>query len=348
MPDSLLLVSLPPHKENPDAVACAQVFGLAAGEFRHKLNFGFPEVWFGSADRNDLDAKVKALRDAGASALALEGRLFAEFPPLNQVKSFELTATGIIFDSDLGLAELTPQQSVYAVSCRPKDPGGAFNPNGFLAAAARGLILGHQLAHARGGLIGRAIATSSAYSENAARKEADSKREEKADQIARRGVPEYLAFVDFYYAQGGAIQRMTLVEGTVDYRPLGTLMKTTARENTKVLLDALQQRFPLMRVSRQMENVLYKPTAIPGRALNAILVEVSENLRNLDAYDIVSRLILLTSNPPFEIPSETTSGVSSQPTASAPSSAPIPPAAPPYVVKNPKPAPRPSRDPFAF
>jgi len=343
MSDAYLLVSNPPHAAEVNAAACAAVFGLAPGELRPKLNFGFPEIWLSAPGKSEADEKAAALTSAGAKVLVLSGRDFATFPPLNQVKAFELTPNGIIFKTELGLLELTAADRCLAVSCRPKDPGGAFNPNGFLAAAARGLILGHKLAAARsaaGGALGTAMATVAAHADNQARKEADHAREAKVEQAARRGVPEYLAFVDFYFYTGGTLQRVTLVEGTVDYRPLGAQMKITARDNTKVLLASAQERIPQMQVNARMENVLYKPTPIPGKVLHRVLEEVSPDLKDLDPYDIVSRLIMLSADPPFTTPATSATDVQPMP------SAPIAPRPAPYVAGPSKPRPR--SDPFAF
>lgn len=345
MSDAYLLVSNPPHAAEVNAAACAAVFGLAPGELRPKLNFGFPEIWLSTPSKSEADEKAVALISAGAKVLVLSGRNFATFPPLNQVKAFELTSKGIIFKTELGLLELTAADRCLAVSCRPKDPGGAFNPNAFLAAAARGLILGHKLAAARtaaGGALGTAMATVAAHADNQARKEADHAREAKAEQAARKGVPEYLAFVDFYFHSGGTLQRVTLVEGTVDYRPLGAQMKTTARDNTKVLLANAQERVPQMQINARMENALYKPTPIPGKVLNRVLEEVSPDLKDLDAYDIASRLIVLSAEPPFTAPPEPSGDA--QPAPSVP--APTTPRTAPYVAGPSKPRPR--SDPFAF
>ena len=107
-------------------------------------------------------------------------------------------------------------------------------------------------------------------------------------------MPAYLAFLDIYFVLPEGFGRITLVEGTVDYSALGAEKKPMARENTRTLLARIAGLLGEPEMDRRLENWHYRPSTLGGVFLNKLLESVDPALKDLDPYDLGSRLCFLT------------------------------------------------------
>jgi hypothetical protein len=296
--DYQLIVSNPPHRlDSLDAAACAACFGRSAGEVRTKANTPAPEIWYGDTNSADIDEKISAMRAAGLSVFSVSGSEVARIPP-DQADAFYFTDNGIVFETARGQVELTKPQKLFVVSCRPKLPVGNLSPDAFLGALKRGLQTGHRLAGTRRyGAIGGAVRSIAIHAEAAAQKAQERRKQAEKETAARKTNPPYLAFLDIYYGCEGGHGRITLIEGTLNYQPLGADMKTTARENSKVLLEKLREMYGDVYVDTRLENLHYKPGTIAGLHLNKLLELTDPAMKDLDSYELASRLVFLSTPP---------------------------------------------------
>jgi hypothetical protein len=155
-----------------------------------------------------------------------------------------------------------------------------------------------------------------------ARRAREKIKQNEKEAAVRKANPPYLAFMDIYFGCEGGHGRVTVVEGTLNYQPLGESMKTTARENSKILLEKIVKLFGNVYVDTRLENWHYKPSTIAGLNLNTLLELTDPSLKDLDPYDLASRVAFIAARPehrPEALPAETLEKPADQaPDASAP------------------------------
>jgi hypothetical protein len=313
VPEYFLIVANPPHQDGFDAVRAAAVFERSPAEIRAKANVPIPEIWMGDPHEGLITGKVAELRQCGLNVLAATSTEFLNVPNANQVEEFLINEHDMTWDFEDDAVELRFPRKLFIVSCRPKLPTGSMSPDGLIGALKRAKTLGHGLmkAAAVGGPIG-GIMRMRALAKNDLQRRADRKKIRDSQKALKKALPADVAFLDVYYNWQGTIERMMVVEGTVNYSPLGSMMKGTSRENTKVLGETISTLYGDVHFDRRLENFFYKPSTLQGLVIDRLLETISPVLKGLDPFDLASRLIFLAA-PKEKLP---TSPLAETPAAS--------------------------------
>lgn len=290
MDEMHLLLSLPPHQEDADAARAAPCLERAASELRVRAKGILPEIWWVDSDRAKLEACAEEMRASGYSVQALPASRFLAIPWGEQVDDFSVTDEGMSFELDETELTLPFTTPLFVVSCRPKLTEGPMRPDGFLGALKRGRKLAQSRALGRqvGGITGALI-----RGHGAARFASERLKDQTKAARERKKNPEQLAFIDLYFMCEGTPRRIVIVEGTVDYRPLGAAMKMISRENSQVLLSMFNGMYQHTKLNQVLENVPYKPSTVCGLNLQFALERMSSDMKEIDSYDLGSRLLAM-------------------------------------------------------
>lgn len=261
--DLKFILSNPPHPD-PDPMAAAPVFELSVAEVRIKLNFPAPEIWFASSDAYDLEAKVTTLRKAGARAWITSAADLLSLSNRSTLRRFAFgeRAMELVMTGPETLA-IPYDWDVTAVVCRP---------------LPRETIVRRTLRQAA-----------------KAAKPDKSHRQQARISLSEVRVPVDESFVDLYFTGGAEVHRVTIRPGTVDFSALGAAKAVIERENITALIAELTRRFARVTDDRRLERApAPRITVLGARTLRAHLGSVDPRLKDLDDYDLMSRLAYLS------------------------------------------------------
>lgn len=293
MSDLHLLISSPPHDENADANVVASAFGKLPAEVRFKTRLALPEIWFGDRDAAKVQGLAATLQQAGYRVFAVPAEQFAATPDAGVVDAFLFHENGVLWDvADTGI-EMPSDARVLVVYGRPEQPPG--EARRLNIKRRHGSFLGRTVMYMGAGHLGVALYNAhNRHLDTLARNRAA--RKESAGQ--KNALPQS-AFIDFYLSTSEGVLRLSLIEGTVGYKEcLGADAKNTSRDNTLLVLDRVRAQFPNAQINRQLDNVAYRPATMSGLALSALLAGMKTDWKDLDAFDLASRLIYWTRFPP--------------------------------------------------
>jgi hypothetical protein len=326
MSEYYLLIAKPPHRADFDAGRAAACFGRTASDLRVKAAVTIPEVWLGDIDQGSVLGKVEELKQCGLNVFMATGTQLLAVPPASQVEEFLINETDMTFDFADDAIELRFPRKLFVVSCRPKLPTGSINPYAFINSLNRSRQMGRMMgAVALGAAVGGNMAGFIVIHRFNQQRRINRKKAREGDLARKKPLPPDMAFLDVYYCWQGKVERMTIVEGTVNYSPLGSMKQGTSRANTKVLDDTIHTLYRDVHCDRRLENYFYKPATLSGLALERVLDSIHSALKEVDPFDLASRLIflsappeLLPTSPAAEAAADEASAAPAQPDAPAP------------------------------
>lgn len=262
--DLKLLLSNPPH-EGVDPVAAARIFGVTTAEARIRLNCPGPEVWFAADDpSSDLESKAAALSELGARSTVTSARRIAGVADRLQLRRFVFKPSAL----ECGLVGVPPltipyDWSVTAVVCRP---------------------------------VPREIVVRKTLRQAAREAKPDKSHRQRARvSLTQLKTPVDESFVDLYFVSGPQMHRATIRPGSVDYSPLGAAKSVVERESVTALIAELRKRFASLVEDRRLENApAPRITVVGSRTLRGHLEMIEPRLKNVDDYDLMSRLAYLS------------------------------------------------------
>lgn len=287
-----LLVSIPPHAENADAAVLAAAFEKSPGEVKFKARLAMPEIWFGDADAGRVQGLAATLQQAGYRVVAVPAEQLAAVPDAAAVEAFLFHENGLLWDvSDTGI-DMPSDARVFMVYCRPEQPPG--EARRVTLKRRSGGMLGRSVMFIGAGRLGVALYNM----HNRLQEQLDRNRAARRQSAKLKNALPQSAFLDFYFATSEGPMRLSLIEGTVDYKEcLGAEAKNTSRENTLLVAERFRTQFPNALFDRRLDNAAYRPTTISGLALPALLAAIKPDWKDLDPFDLASRLIYLTNFP---------------------------------------------------
>ena len=284
-----LIVSNPPQ-EDPDLISAAPHFGLSAAEIRMKANYPVPEIWLADADAAKMEATATELRNAALSVVAVRGEDLAAVPAALPVKSFAFADAGLtaqLEDSEVHLAFDAPLTAVF---CQPRAM-----VSDEMARSTDSLTEG--LVQRRSGMF---MARDSLVGFSGTRV---SSAEPEADDTPS-------PFLDVYVARDDELQRISFAEDTVDFSGLGELALPRASDNMVMFVAEFEDRFPAVGVDRRlvgmqprMRQMVHRHAELHGerkgfsfatQALSQLLDSISGDLKDLNQFELASRLAYLT------------------------------------------------------
>jgi hypothetical protein len=263
MTDIFLLISNPPHA-TVDVERAAECFGLAPAEVRIRMNAPAAQVWFAEPDMDLLKDRARALIDAGANVRVIRGKSLLALSPRHDLKSFVFETDGMrcILGSDRSIVVPYDWKAV-AVSCRPADPG---------RVVRRTLLQTVRSADRR-----------------------KSVRQQAKMKVADIAGHTDESFVDLFFIHLPTVRRLTIRPGYTEFSGLGAEMKPVMNENVTALIHELARRFTVAQHDRRLLDAPGpRPITVSGRALSHHLETIDPTLRDLDWYDLLSRLAFLS------------------------------------------------------
>ena len=291
MADYHLLISAPPHREDADVAVLAAAFGKAPMDVRFRAKLAVPEIWLGHEDAARVDALAVDLSQAGFSVFAVPASNLLAVPDAFSADALVLHEQGILWDIAEAEVDLPAQAQVLLVYGRPEDQPGA--PRRIRLKRRGPSLFGRSTAFMGAGMFGVA-AYNLRHKHQANLERMRASRKQRAAQ-KKNATPES-AFMDFYFLTDQGALRVSLIEGTIDYKEcLGSLARLTAKENTQVIFEHFSALFSNGVVDRRLDKVSYRPSTIGGLVLPALLAHINPAWAELDPFDLASRLIYLTS-----------------------------------------------------
>jgi hypothetical protein len=126
-----LIVSNPPHAEDPDVAAAAPALALAVPDARLKTHYPIPEIWRAMPSAAEADAVREQMHAAGLRAVTVPGSALAAIPPRRPLVTFAFAEAALmLFDDDeTTLPFATP---VIAVAFSPRQGDDRNPPPAFL------------------------------------------------------------------------------------------------------------------------------------------------------------------------------------------------------------------------
>lgn len=294
MENPTLIISNPPHEDLDPALA-APCFGLSPAEVRMKANYPIPEVWLTNSEgAKVVDPAADILRAAGMNIVSVPGQDLAEIPQQTMVESFVFTDAGLTLNLEDSQVDLSHDEKLIAVFCQPRPAMG-----GSSGVAANPLTEG--LRQRRSGVF---LARDSLMGFGTGRRASLSDGEAEDAESP---------FLDIYVpgeSSSARPRRLVLVQDQVDFSGLGDLKLPRAADNMVMFVAELEDRFSAARVDRRLVGMqprsramVSKRTPITGErkgfsfataALSQLLESLSPDLKNLNQFDLASRLAYLT------------------------------------------------------
>lgn len=288
-----LIVSNPPHGE-VDPARAAPSLGLSPAELRMKANYPVPEIWLAATEARKMDEVAGELTAAGLDVIVVPGDALGALPPREEVKSFELTAAGLVATLEGSEATLPYDAAAIAVYCTPRQMAGleAAHTGGSgltegLTRRSSAVFMTRDSLVGFGGLGGRSSAAGGG-----------------------EAVPGESSFLDVYFTDGGTARRLTVLQDKVDFAGLGEMALPNATTNMEMLVQEFEERFASGLVDRRLVNMQPRQRPMVGKpapehpdrkgfsfateALNRLLESISPDLKGVSQFDLSSRLAFLT------------------------------------------------------
>jgi hypothetical protein len=257
-----LLISDPPHGDVDRSIA-ARWFELPAVEAQMRLNHPAPQVWFAGQDLDDINETARQLQHAGANVRIVEAQRLVGIPHGTPLRRFEFGDTAMTCWGDGHEATIPYDWAAAAISCEPEETG-----------PIKRLTL-RQTA--------RAAARNKSY------------RQEARMKLGRIEEPTDPSFIDLYFWNTAQVERFTVRPAVTEYSGLGAVMKPVARENANMLIEQMGERFHPMHDDRRLHDASGPRVALVGsKALASHLEDADPTLRDIEWYDLLSRLSFLT------------------------------------------------------
>lgn len=263
MADLFLLISNPPHGsvDNERAAAC---FGMPVAEVRIRMNAPAAQVWFAEPAMDVLKERARTLIDAGANVRVIRGTSLLALSPRQDLRRFSFAPNGLRCQVAKDREILIPYDwKAVAVTCRPADPGRVVRKT--LLQTARSADRNKSL------------------------------RQDAKTRVVEIVAPTDESFVDLFFVRLPKVRRLTIRPGHTEFSGLGSAMKPVMNENVATLVDHMRERF----TSAEHDNRLVdapapRPATVSGKALQSHLAAIDPTLRDLDWYDLLSRLAFLS------------------------------------------------------
>ena len=259
MTDVYMLISNPPHPE-ADLQQAAPCFETTAAELRMRLNYRSSVIWFAGEELTPLRETATTLQHAGVRVRLIKGRSLAALSQRHELKMFAFGPSGLQLRVENDKTFEVPYDwSVASVMCRPMETE-----------------------H-----ISRLPAKTATPNK--------SFRQDATTKIGDIHEPVDQKFVDMYFFKLPSVHRVTIRPGACDFSGLGDAMKPVVNENINTLLQELQTRFASVRDDRRLDNLpVPRPKLINGKTLESQLELADPSLRDIDPYDLLSRLAFLS------------------------------------------------------
>ena len=292
MENPTLVISNPPHEDIDPALA-APCFGLSPAEVRMKANYPVPEIWFADSEGGPVDPTIGILQTAGMSVVSIEGRKLADIPAQSIVKSFAFTEAGLTITLENSQVDLSHDGALIAVFCQPR--AGSARASGV---GANPLTEG--LRQRKSGVF---IARDSLMGFGGGRSSSAGEEEEERES----------PFLDIYVPGGSEDSppmRLAVVQDQVDFSGLGDLELPRKNDNMVMFVAEFEGKFTGARLDRRLDDMqprtramVSKRTPISGErkgfsfataALSQLLESISPDLKDLNQFELASRLAYLT------------------------------------------------------
>ncbi|MGH7646129.1 MAG: hypothetical protein ACREMR_11155 [Gemmatimonadales bacterium] len=288
-----LLVSTPPHREG-DLGHAVPWLGVAPAEVNGRINFPAPEIWAADTDRRHVEEVAQTLSQAGLRTVLLDGARLLDVPAQSPVMSFSFAETKLV--AGLGHATVTfeYEQPLTAVFCLPKDWGAPEMP--MSQSAQHRMVEGLQKRQSAVFMTRDSLVGLGGFAR-------------RASMAGVPGVAGGPSFVDLYAVQNGAPLRVSFIQDVVDFGGLGDLKLPRSADNVAMFMAECESRFRAARVDRRLTNLAPRPRPMvvvtsspdaPGELgyrtepLTQVLESVSPSLKDINPFDLASRLTDLT------------------------------------------------------
>ncbi len=287
-----LLVSNPPHGEG-DLSGAVPWLGLTPAEAKARLNYPAPEVLAADTDRRPLEEVAATLGGAGVNVVMVDAARLPEIPAQSAITSFSFAESRLVAGTGGAAATLDYTTPLTMVFCVPHEWAAAELPT-----AKRTSELSDALSKRRSsvfvtrdGLVGLGGLG------------------RRASMASMPDAPVGPSFVDFYVDQHGKLARLAVVQDMVDFAGLGDLKLPRAADNVAMFLAECESRFRAARVDRRLTNLAPRPRPMvvvtsspdaPGELgyrtepLSQVLESISPSLKDINPFDLASRLTYLT------------------------------------------------------
>jgi hypothetical protein len=129
---------------------------------------------------------------------------------------------------------------------------------------------------------------------------------ERGDGLAIAEAIQWMANLDLYFSEAGALRRISIVPDLADFSSLGELRRPVAGETMDAVIEECRRRFGRLQLDARLENVRPRQRFIMGEAgfnpdqrkrysfgtllLCHILDSISPELRDVPQYELGSRL----------------------------------------------------------
>ncbi|MDH4045249.1 MAG: hypothetical protein OEY20_04760 [Gemmatimonadota bacterium] len=269
-----IVLSNPPQN-GVDAESAAPLLGLTPEQFTAKARYIVPEIWFAHPDEGRARELAGALQTAKCRVSVVDSSSLVAVPQRSRVRSFSFTERGLVAHLDGEDAEVSYDQPVRAVFCRPREGSertslpGARRSSSFFSIKDRLMESGSTLTDV---------------------------------------VPEEdtVPFLDIYMPVNGEVRRYTVQQNAVNFSGLGRVQPRAA-SNMEALVGSCEDRFGVDHVDKRLVGMRLRARiarrapgaehrrgfsfASPG--LLALLAALEQGLERVSQPELSTRLAFL-------------------------------------------------------
>ena len=285
MQPQILVVSDPPHRE-VDEDAVAAILGLELADVRLKIGFPAPEV-LSASDPDRATEVAESMRGAGLNVVVIDGHELVDIPWPAPVSSFEFGGESLVVPVAGDEVDVRYDTPVVGVYCKPPSDFPEGGPARDTAQAAARRVSGYERAQQPAGFGSGA----------------------DGPEIAE--ALEWMTNLDLYFARGGELRRISIVQDVTEFSGLGHLKRPTVADDMAATVTECQRRFDNIELDTRLENVRPRHRFVAGEAdfdmdlrklfsfgtllLRQVLDSISPELRDIPQYELGSRLAYLMS-----------------------------------------------------
>jgi hypothetical protein len=288
-----LLVSDPPHKGG-DLGHAVPWLGVAPAEVKGRVNFPAPEIWAADTDRRHVEEVAQTLGQAGLRTVLLDGARLLDVPAQSPVMSFSFAETRLAAGLGHATVTLEYEQPLTVVFCLPKDWGAPELP--MSQSAQHRMVEGLQKRQSAVFMTRDSLVGLGGFAR-------------RASMAGVPGVAGGPSFVDLYAVQNGVPVRLSFIQDVVDFGGLGDLKLPRSADNVAMFMAECESRFRGARVDRRLTSLAPRPRPMvvvtnspdtPGELgyrtepLSPVLESISPSLKDINPFDLASRLTYLT------------------------------------------------------
>lgn len=206
-----IVVSNPPQN-GIDAGQAAPILGLTPEQFQAKARYAVPEIWFAHPDSGRATEVAGALTEAHCRVSVVDSGDLVRVPPRTKIRSFSFTERGLVAHLEGEDAEVSYDQPVWAVYCRPREM------------AERPSLSGARRSSSFFSIKDRLVESTS------------------STLAAPSSDEDTVPFLDIYMPVNGSVRRFTVQQNAVSFSGLGRVQPRAAA-NMEALVGSCEDRF---------------------------------------------------------------------------------------------------------